>query len=45
MRRILQVLVFGSAATALFVVGQRPLATAFIAVVVLNAVLMVVWKQ
>ena len=44
LRIALQVLVFGSAA-ALFATGLRTLAIVFIAVVILNAILMVVWNQ
>ncbi len=42
---ILQVLVFGSAAAGLVATGHRTLALAFVAIVVINAVLMYVWGQ
>lgn len=42
---LLEVLVFGSAAAALAVTGDRTLALAFAVVVVINAILMHVWGQ
>jgi hypothetical protein len=42
---LLEVLVFGSAAAALVVTGDRTLALAFAVVVVINAILMHVWGQ
>jgi hypothetical protein len=42
---LLQVLIFGSAAAALVATGHRTLALVFVAIVVINAVLMYVWGQ
>jgi hypothetical protein len=42
---LLQVLVFGSAAAGLIATGHRALALAFAVVVVINSILMYVWKQ
>jgi uncharacterized protein DUF2568 len=42
---VLQVLIFGLAAAAVAATGHRTLAWAFVAVVVINAVLMYVWGQ
>ena len=42
---LLQVVVFGCAAAALAATGHRTLALAFLAIVVINAVLMYVWGQ
>jgi hypothetical protein len=42
---VLEVVLFGAAAVALFAAGQRALAVAFALVFVLNRVLMYVWAQ
>jgi hypothetical protein len=42
---LLEVVVFGAAAVALFAAGQRTLSVAFVVVFVLNRVLMYVWAQ
>ena len=42
---LLQVLVFGAAATGLVATGHLGLAALFVAIVVVNAVLMYVWGQ
>jgi hypothetical protein len=42
---ILQVLVFGSAAAGLVATGHRTLALVFVVIVVINAILMHVWRQ
>jgi len=42
---LLQVLVFGAAAAALYTLGQPTIATAFAATVLVNAALMTAWEQ
>jgi hypothetical protein len=42
---LLQVLVFGSAAAALGASGHRTLALVFLVIVVINTILMYVWRQ
>jgi hypothetical protein len=42
---VLQVLVFGGAAVGLVVTGHRSLALVFGALVIINAVLMYIWRQ
>ena len=42
---ILQVLVFGSAAAGLVGTGHRTLVLVFVGIVVINAILMHVWRQ
>jgi len=41
----LQVLVFGSATTALVATGHRTLALVFVVIIVINAILMYAWGQ
>lgn len=45
LRPVLQLIVFGAATIALFAVGQTTLAIIFAALVVINMVLIYVWKQ